>query len=244
MTTELIKYDAACRALAECKAVDEVKSWADKAAAMQAYGRMAKDKTLEIDAAEIRLRAERRLGELIAAQKGTVGLSRGAAGVGINQHTPDEVRSSVTRAPTLADVGISYDLSSRAQKLAAVPAEQFEVEVAEWRDRVEAEGARVTARLEAAGAKALGKTAKKAEERGDRIAELEAALEEARDAAAEAGALAQDLLAQVNGEADQRLEQLRAELRATQATRDIAMRENVQLKRMVKALQRKLGEAQ
>lgn len=60
---QLIKYDAACRALAECKAVDEVKSWADKAAAMQAYGRMVKDKTMEVDAAEIRIRAERRLGD-------------------------------------------------------------------------------------------------------------------------------------------------------------------------------------
>lgn len=47
----LVRYDAACRAIAECKAVDEVKSWADKAAAMQAYGRIAKDKTQEVDAA-------------------------------------------------------------------------------------------------------------------------------------------------------------------------------------------------
>ena len=75
--TALIKYDAACRALAECKAIDEVKGWADKAAAMQAYGRMAKDKTLEVDAAEIRIRAERRLGEMLAAQKADGGLNGG-----------------------------------------------------------------------------------------------------------------------------------------------------------------------
>ena len=61
MTQQLIRYDAAVRALAECKAVDEVKDWHDKAAAMQAYGRIAKDKALETDAAEIRIRAERRL---------------------------------------------------------------------------------------------------------------------------------------------------------------------------------------
>ena len=77
-----------------------------------------------------------------------------------------------------------------------------------------------------------------------RIAELERALTEARDAAADAGALAQDLLMQIEGEADKRLEQLRAELKATQVTRDIALRENAALKREVKRLQRQIGVAQ
>lgn len=149
--TVLIRYEAARHALAECKQVDEVKDWADKAAAMQAYGRMARDKGLEVDAAEIRIRAERRLGELLAAQKAGPGLSRGAAGSGSNQH---QVRSSQTTAPTLADVGISKDLSSRAQNIAAVPEAEFEQEIGEWRERVTAEGARVSARLEAKGAKA------------------------------------------------------------------------------------------
>src|SRR6266542_4340007 len=74
--TALILYDAACRAVAECKTVDEAKDLRDKAEAMRAYAHQAKNRNLEIDAAAIRMRAERR-GELIAAQKATVGLASG-----------------------------------------------------------------------------------------------------------------------------------------------------------------------
>ncbi len=163
MTQQLIRYEAACAALAECKAVDEVKAWADKAAAMQAYGRMAQDKGLEVDAAEIRIRAERRLGEMLAQQKEAGGLNRGAASMAGNQHTGKVVQSSQTTAPKLADVGISKDMSSRAQKLAAVPEAEFESEVGQWRERVSAEGQRVTHRLEKAGERAQKKTAKQLE---------------------------------------------------------------------------------
>lgn len=149
--TALIKYEAACRALAECKAVDEVKVWADKAAAMQAYGRMAKDKTLEVDAAEIRIRAERRLGELIAAQKAGPGLAK----PGVKPSANSVVGDDRIQTPTLAEAGISKDLSSRAQKLAAVPEAEFEAELAAKRERDREDGARVSARLEAAGERAM-----------------------------------------------------------------------------------------
>ena len=151
MSAQLIKYEAACRALAECKAVDEVKAWADKAAAVQAYGRMAKDKTLEVDAAEIRIRAERRLGEMLTQQKAGGGLNKGQLKQGPALVSNEDGK----QAPKLAEVGIGYDLSSRAQKLAAVPEAEFEAEVAEWKDRVSAEGARVSARLEKKGEKHL-----------------------------------------------------------------------------------------
>lgn len=153
--TALTKYEAARGALAACKSVDEVKGWSDQAAATQAYARMAKDKGLEVDAAEIRIRAERRLGEMLRDQKASGGFARpGRKTIG-SVKEPISQHSENTEPITLAEVGIDKKLSSRAQKLAAVPAAEFENEVADWRGKVEEEGARVTARLEAAGAKAI-----------------------------------------------------------------------------------------
>jgi hypothetical protein len=85
---------------------------------------------------------------LLSEQKAGPGLNTGAMGVG------KSAVPSVDRTPTLAEVGIDKNLSSRAQKLAAVPHEEFETEVKEWRGRVEIENARVVTRLEKAGDRA------------------------------------------------------------------------------------------
>jgi FtsZ-binding cell division protein ZapB len=122
-TTALTHYDAACSALAAALAVDEVQDIRAKAEAVRAYAKQAKNRQMEVDAAEIRIRAERRLGELMAAQKATVGLAKPP---GVNQHTEDRVRIKPEAPATLAEAGIDKNLAHRARTYAAVPEDQFE----------------------------------------------------------------------------------------------------------------------
>lgn len=145
--TELIRYEAACRALYEAKSVDEVKDMRDKAAALKAYARQAKNRQLEIDAAEIRMRAERRIGELMEYQRQTVGMAQGKR----NDLGPEATQVD---KPTLADAGIDKHLADRARKMAAVPEEKFEAALGEWREKVQEETARVTSSLLDMGSKA------------------------------------------------------------------------------------------
>jgi hypothetical protein len=132
--TTLVKYEAARHALAEAKAVDEVKNIHDVSVAMKAYARQAQDKQLVIDASEIQIRAERRLGEMIRQQKETVGLANGGDAMKARSQQGTEV---LTR-PTLADVGISKRLSSRSQAIAEIPTEEFEETLEEHREKQKA----------------------------------------------------------------------------------------------------------
>src|SRR5215204_3316671 len=123
-TLALSRYDVACRAVAEAKAVDDIVEIVGQANAVHAYARQAKNRQMEIDAAEIRIRAERRLGELMAAQKATVGVAKGAQGLG----TSAGYKESRTHdaPPTLTEAGVDKNLAKRARTYAAVPQGQFE----------------------------------------------------------------------------------------------------------------------
>jgi hypothetical protein len=121
----LTRYDAARRALAEAHRVDEVKSIRDKWVAIQAYAKQAKDTTLITQATEIRICAERRVGELL----------REMAERNERETKGDDRRSKSSPAtliappPKLADLGINKTQSSRWQKLAALDADAFEHKV-------------------------------------------------------------------------------------------------------------------
>jgi site-specific DNA-methyltransferase (adenine-specific) len=121
----LVKYNAARRALAEAHRVDEVKSIRDKAVAMQEYARQAKDTELIGYATEIRLRAERKAGELLAKMDKPSGgqVSGKKKKIDGRRSTPSN------RPPTLSDLGITKTQSSKWQRLADLKQDDFEAKV-------------------------------------------------------------------------------------------------------------------
>lgn len=131
--TELVRYEAARAALAEARSIDEVKDIHDKAEAVRAYARMAQDVQLEIDAAEIRVRAERRMGLMLAEMD----LSKG----GRPKKTGSE---SEPVSPTLESLGIDKKLSSRAQKIGGIADRAFDLMIENMRRRMGEERTRVS----------------------------------------------------------------------------------------------------
>ena len=129
--TGLIKYEAARQALAEARTVDEVKDIRDKAEAMRAYARMAKDKQLEIDATEIRARATREVGKRMAEQPKAPPGPKPEIGLRENPIS-------------LGEAGIDKNLAQAARELAAIPEDEFEYTLTAWRQHVSADNERVT----------------------------------------------------------------------------------------------------
>jgi len=114
---ELIKWNNAKKAIAECKTIDEIKSIRDRAEAMRAYAKQAKESLLvQNDLCEIKLRAERRAGEMLKE----VNMPK-------NQY---DACNSVLQAND-----ISRMESSRWQKIANIPEETFENIITETKEQ-------------------------------------------------------------------------------------------------------------
>jgi hypothetical protein len=121
----MVRYDAMCRSIDEAHRVDEVKDIHDKALALEAYAKQAKDHDAERKVTEIRLRAERRCGQLLRERDKAKGATEPGTNRGLTR-SHDETASP----KTLSDLRISKAQSSRWQKLANIPKAQFEASFA------------------------------------------------------------------------------------------------------------------
>jgi len=125
-TTALAKVEVAYKALAEARTVDELKHIRNQAEAIRYAAKQAQMGIEMInDAAELKLRAERRAGELLRETekaKGTRGQLSGGS-----------IVSPPANAPTLSDLGIEKWQAARWQQIAEMPQGNFEQYLAETR---------------------------------------------------------------------------------------------------------------
>lgn len=121
---DLTRYDKMRFALMEAHSIDDVKEIRDKAEALRMYAKQAGE-SLENQnmIAEIKLRAERRAGELLGEMERQ------------DQGRPAKTSHDVTFSPPkLDDLGISRMQSSRWQSIASLPEPIFEQHIAETKE--------------------------------------------------------------------------------------------------------------
>jgi len=114
MSQAVITIDAALRALASATTPDELIQLSNQAAALQVYARRAKlGIVAQNRCAEIRLRAERKLGELLTTTP--------------RLHGRQKSVPAGNTFPRLSELGVpDRKISHRAQRIAAVPVAEFE----------------------------------------------------------------------------------------------------------------------
>lgn len=260
--TALVRYEAARTALAEAHKIDEVKDIRDKAEAMAAYARQAKDLELIQWATEIKVRAERRAGQMLAdelpADKGRSNVAKSLISPGSYDTTP---------GAKLSDFGVTKDQSSAWQKLAAMPEEHFETAVSAAK---EAAGQVTTAFMlreakrndpkpepkpathtETPKPEKLDLETSELQKARERIAELERENEDLRtqlviaeDTATVATETASNLQSIVDGKMAERIEILSAGKRAAEAARNAAMNECADAKRYARGVEKQLKRLQ
>lgn len=246
--TGLVRYEAARAALQAAHSVDEVKDLRDKAQAMAAYAMQAKDTELVGWATEIKVRAERRAGSMLAEMK-----INGARHNGHNNlKTPPE---SGDRTPgiTLDSLGVSKNQSSDWQALAAVPETQFEQAVATAKKdagKVTSAAVRRMTRKEnpqpsSVAAKAKAKPSKPTidtvpVEKFNKLAEAYDKLKDNAEVLADELKTCQELKL---GDAAKAMNALRGEIKDLKRRRDALMNENAEMRKTIRHLQGQIKKA-
>jgi hypothetical protein len=134
---DLVKYEAACRALQEAVSAEEVMRIHVTAAGIETVARMAGDFENELRAAKLRTRAAARLGDMIAEGEanGVIAKHGGSRRRKDDQSDQNRARDLDPSPATLQEIGISNRLSARARQLSGIGAQA----VAAMLDRMERE---------------------------------------------------------------------------------------------------------
>lgn len=116
---ELIKYEAARKALQECATIDEAKDILDKVEALRAYKRQQGDTEMEVWLAEMKLRARRRIGE-ISLQLEKAKFVHDKKG----HRIPAD--GTPVKKEVLSQAGLSTSVANRCEKIAEISQAKFE----------------------------------------------------------------------------------------------------------------------
>lgn len=130
---ELVKFNQAYQALMVAKNIDEVKQIRDQAEALRLYLKQ-QGESLEMQnaCAEIKLRAERRAGEILRE------MPKATGGQPYQNGKPTNTTMVlVENVPTLKELGIDPHQSSRFQSIASIPESIFEAQIAETKAKKE-----------------------------------------------------------------------------------------------------------
>ena len=125
---QLVKLDKAKRAIAEASTLQEIKDIRDKAEAIRQYVKVAGYHLgYQNQAAETKLRAERKAGELLKQMEKNKGGKPSEKNRGHDVHG----------IPSLKDLGIHHKQSQRWQQIADLPEESFENKIEEVKQKYE-----------------------------------------------------------------------------------------------------------
>lgn len=127
-TTLLTHFDLARQELELASSVHEVKQIRDQAEALRQYARHQKlGLEMQNRCAEIKIRAERRAGEILFVMEKNPG--------GQVEHESYLSFESTPRAQKLSDIGLSRNQSSQWQSIASIPEKEFDERVEEVKEK-------------------------------------------------------------------------------------------------------------